>query len=173
MLQGVYLPTSQSLLVYAGLALGCGGWILLAPGLRQGVAARFLRLSGSGRWSYLARFAALALVDMEANILLNKAYRYTSITSVTLLDCWTIPGYFIMIMTTRFLGGDHTCALVCTLEANNNLVLGSCIRPELWHLAAHIPCRCAAADGAAAGRPLPAAALPRRWHRRRRAGGTP
>ena len=39
-----------------------------------------------------ASLQPLAVVDMEANFLLNKAYRYTSITSVTLLDCASIPG---------------------------------------------------------------------------------
>ena len=38
-------------------------------------------------WAY----ALLALLDVEANALLVAAYRYTSLTSVTLLDCFTIP----------------------------------------------------------------------------------
>ena len=33
----------------------------------------------------------LALMDVEANYLLVSAYRYTSLTSVTLLDCFSIP----------------------------------------------------------------------------------
>lgn len=99
--QGVFLPTSQSLLVYFGLAAACGAWLLLfAPAdQRWSFVNRLPGGGGSGsasqqrqQWQHLGRFAALAAVDMEANYLLNKAYRYTSITSVTLLDCWTIPG---------------------------------------------------------------------------------
>ncbi len=98
-MQGVFLPTSQSLLVYAGLAFASGGWLLSDAGRRQRFSGRLLRRDTATptwrqlfRFSVLGGFAALALFDMEANFLLNKAYRYTSITSVTLLDCWTIPG---------------------------------------------------------------------------------
>jgi Solute carrier family 35 len=98
--QGVFLPTSQSLLVYVGLVTGCCAWLLLVapPDQRLSFASR---LPGKGakssrnriqQWQHLGKFAALAVVDMEANFLLNKAYRYTSITSVTILDCASIPG---------------------------------------------------------------------------------
>jgi solute carrier family 35 protein F1/2 len=42
---------------------------------------------------------------MEANFLLNKAYRYTSITSVTLLDCASIPG--VLLLTKLLLGARY------------------------------------------------------------------
>ncbi|KAF5940594.1 hypothetical protein HYC85_021761 [Camellia sinensis] len=38
-------------------------------------------------------------------LLVNKAYEYSSITSVTLLDCWTIPWVIVLtwfIMATRY-----------------------------------------------------------------------
>lgn len=99
-MQGVFLPTSQSLLVYVSLAATCCAWLLFfaPPDQRLSFANRLPGSSGSpiwdGRqqWQHLSKFAALALIDMEANFLLNKAYRYTSITSVTLLDCASIPG---------------------------------------------------------------------------------
>lgn len=80
-MQGVFVPTFQSAAVYACLAAIYGG-LLVAR--RQPPSER------------LHKYAALALLDMEANFLLNKAYRYTSITSVTLLDCWTIPGSVLL-----------------------------------------------------------------------------
>jgi len=48
-------------------------------------------------WMYLL----LALADVEANYLVVKAYQYTTITSVMLLDCFTIPcvmllSYFLL-----------------------------------------------------------------------------
>lgn len=111
--QGIFLPTSQSLLVYVCLAAACGAWLLLLAPAEQ--RQRFIsRLPGSlrssgvqqwQRWRRLGRFAALAAVDMEANFLLNKAYRYTSITSVTLLDCWTIPG--VLLLTKLLLGARY------------------------------------------------------------------
>lgn len=36
----------------------------------------------------------------------NKAYQYSSITSVTLLDCWTIP--WVIILTWIFLGTRYS-----------------------------------------------------------------
>lgn len=100
-LQGVFLPTSQSLLVYVGLAAACGAWLVLfAPAdQRRSFVSRLPGCSGEStrhqrhqQWCHMGRFATLAAVDMQANFVLNKSYRYTSITSVTLLDCWTIPG---------------------------------------------------------------------------------
>jgi Solute carrier family 35 len=99
-MQGVFLPTSQSLLVYVSLAAACCAWLLFfaPPEQRLSFANRlpgshggYIR-DGRQQWQHLSKFAALAAIDMEANFLLNKAYRYTSITSVTLLDCASIPG---------------------------------------------------------------------------------
>lgn len=70
-MQGVFLPTSQSLLVYAGLAAACGGWLLVSASRRERFVDRTL-LTKRRRLSGLSQFAALALLDMEANFLLNK-----------------------------------------------------------------------------------------------------
>ncbi|XP_019093801.1 PREDICTED: solute carrier family 35 member F1-like isoform X3 [Camelina sativa] len=43
----------------------------------------------------------LAFVDVEGNFLVVKAYQYTSLTSVMLLDCWAIP--CVMVLTWVFL----------------------------------------------------------------------
>ncbi|MBA0779948.1 hypothetical protein Gotri_004117, partial [Gossypium trilobum] len=50
------------------------------------------------KWYY---YVVLGLVDVEANYLVVKAYQYTSITSVMLLDCWSIPS--VMLLTFIFL----------------------------------------------------------------------
>lgn len=52
------------------------------------------------------RYAIWALVDVEANALVVYAYQYTSIASVMLLDCFTIP---CAMMLSRFaLGARYT-----------------------------------------------------------------
>ena len=43
-------------------------------------------------WKYFI----LALADVEGNFLLVKAYQYTTITSVQLLDCFTIPCVMVL-----------------------------------------------------------------------------
>ena len=52
------------------------------------------------------RFFLLACIDVEANVLLVWAYQYTSITSVMLLDCFTIPS--VMILSCVFLKARYT-----------------------------------------------------------------
>ncbi|KAK9985783.1 hypothetical protein SO802_030734 [Lithocarpus litseifolius] len=42
----------------------------------------------------------------ELLLYVNKAYQFSSITSVTLLDCWTIP--WVMILTWFFLGTRYS-----------------------------------------------------------------
>jgi solute carrier family 35, member F1/2 len=73
----VLFPTLQSTLNYFVLAIVYGSVLLLR---KERPAAPV--------WKY----AVLGLIDVEANYCLVKAYEYTSITSVTLLDCFSIPG---------------------------------------------------------------------------------
>ncbi|GLJ21625.1 hypothetical protein SUGI_0402500 [Cryptomeria japonica] len=74
--RGINVPTSQSFLNYVLLAIVFGSIVIhRGKGLRT-------------RWYY---YVLLAFVDVEANYLVVRAYQYTSITSVMLLDCWTIP----------------------------------------------------------------------------------
>jgi solute carrier family 35 protein F1/2 len=84
--RGINAPTSQSLLNYALLAVIYGGILLY----------RWKALKA--RWYY---YALLGVVDVEANFLVVKAYQYTSITSVMLLDCWSIP--CVILLTWLFL----------------------------------------------------------------------
>ncbi|GER27866.1 hypothetical protein STAS_03602, partial [Striga asiatica] len=84
--RGINAPTSQSFLNYVFLALIYGSIMLY----------RWKPLKA--KWYY---YILLGLVDVEANFLVVKAYQYTSITSVMLLDCWTIP--CVLFLTWFFL----------------------------------------------------------------------
>ncbi|KDP42859.1 hypothetical protein JCGZ_23801 [Jatropha curcas] len=84
--RGINAPTSQSLLNYVLLAIVYGSIML------------YRRKALKAKWYY---YVILALVDVEANFLVVKAYQYTSLTSVMLLDCWSIPA--VMVLTWLFL----------------------------------------------------------------------
>ncbi|XP_039684147.1 2,3-dimethylmalate lyase isoform X1 [Medicago truncatula] len=60
----------------------------------MGVSIRAMQ----AKWYY---YILLGLVDVEANFLVVKAYQYTSLTSVMLPDCWSIP--CVMLLTWIFL----------------------------------------------------------------------
>lgn len=51
-------------------------------------------------------YVLLGFVDAQANYLVTKAYEYTSITSVTILDCCTIG--WAIVLTRLFLGTRYT-----------------------------------------------------------------
>jgi drug/metabolite transporter (DMT)-like permease len=89
---GVSLPGTQSLLAYVLLAL-------VYP------AVHVARTPAAARWALPSRawlrrvgwqYAVVALLDVEANYLVVLAYRYTSLTSVMLLDCFAIPVVMVL-----------------------------------------------------------------------------
>ncbi|KAL6970804.1 hypothetical protein U1Q18_030491 [Sarracenia purpurea var. burkii] len=84
--RGINAPTSQSFLNYVLLALLYGAILL------------YRKKALKAKWYY---YIVLGLVDVEANFLVVKAYQYTSLTSVMLLDCWSIPS--VMFLTWFFL----------------------------------------------------------------------
>ncbi|PQP93629.1 solute carrier family 35 member F1-like [Prunus yedoensis var. nudiflora] len=84
--KGINAPTSQSFLNYVLLAIVYGAIMLY----------RWKPLKA--KWYY---YVLLGMVDVEANFLVVKAYQYTSITSVMLLDCWSIPS--VMLLTWMFM----------------------------------------------------------------------
>ncbi|XP_028759827.1 solute carrier family 35 member F1-like [Neltuma alba] len=84
--KGIDAPTSQSFLNYVLLAIVYGS------------TALYRRQPLKAKWYY---YVLLALVDVEGNFLVVKAYQYTSLTSVMLLDCWSIPS--VMLLTWLFL----------------------------------------------------------------------
>ena len=55
-----------------------------------------------------ARYALLAFIDTQANYWIVKAFRYTSLTSVTLLDCAAVP--FSMALSVAILGSSYSRA---------------------------------------------------------------
>jgi len=75
-------PTAQSFLNYVLLCMVYTTWLACKPG-EHGL---ILVLRSRG-WKYFL----LAIVDVEANYLVVKAYQYTTLTSIQLLDCFTIP----------------------------------------------------------------------------------
>ncbi|XP_074264196.1 uncharacterized protein LOC141586769 [Silene latifolia] len=84
--KGINAPTSQSFLNYVLLAIVYGLVMLLK------------KKQLKAKWYF---YVILGLIDVEANFLVVKAYQYTSLTSVMLLDCWAIP--CVIILTWIFL----------------------------------------------------------------------
>ncbi|XP_018444080.1 uncharacterized protein LOC108816023 isoform X1 [Raphanus sativus] len=84
--KGINAPTSQSFLGYVLLAIVYGSIML------------YRRSVIKAKWYY---YFLLALVDVEGNFLVVKAFQYTSMTSVMLLDCWAIP--CVLVLTWVFL----------------------------------------------------------------------
>ncbi|GMH30149.1 hypothetical protein Nepgr_031992 [Nepenthes gracilis] len=100
---GVDAPLTQSFFTYLSLALVYGSIML------------YRRKKLLVPWYY---YVGLGFVDVQGNYLVNKAYQYSSITSVTLLDCWTIP--WVIILTCIFLGTRYSLwqyfgAAICIL----------------------------------------------------------
>lgn len=92
---GVQIPTTQSLLNY--LLLACN------------LLVRSAKLGCSRTWALQVaawRYALVALADVEANFLVVKAYSQTTITSIMLIDCWTIP--CSMLLSWLFLKRRYT-----------------------------------------------------------------
>lgn len=100
---GVDAPITQSTFNYFALALVYGGFLLY----------RRQKLRVSWYWYLL-----LGFVDVQGNYLVNKAYQYSSITSVTLLDCFTIV--WVIVLTWFFLGTRYSIwqlfgAVICVV----------------------------------------------------------
>lgn len=51
-------------------------------------------------------YALLGFADSQGSVLVNKAYQFTSITSVTILDCWTLA--WVIVLTWIFLGARYS-----------------------------------------------------------------
>ncbi|CAL0308245.1 unnamed protein product [Lupinus luteus] len=84
--KGINAPTSQSFLNYALLAVVYGSILI------------YRRKPLKAKWYY---YILLGIIDVEANFLVVKSYQYTSLTSVMLLDCWSIP--IVVLLTWIFL----------------------------------------------------------------------
>ena len=91
-MQGVSAPATQSTLNYLLTGAVYGALHLTgsrSPHKSEPPTSSPTRSAGWGLW---AKCAAIAVLDVEATYVNVLAYRFTSLTSVTLLDCTTIPG---------------------------------------------------------------------------------
>ncbi|EXB88733.1 hypothetical protein L484_015423 [Morus notabilis] len=88
---GVDAPLTQSLFIYLSLVLVYGSILLYR---RQG-----LRVS----WYW---YILLGFVDVHGNYFVNKAFQFSSITSVTLLDCCTVA--WVIVLTWIVLGTRYS-----------------------------------------------------------------
>ncbi|XP_042860332.1 solute carrier family 35 member F1-like isoform X2 [Penaeus japonicus] len=76
------LPAAVSFINYVLLCLVYTTWLACRSG--EGSLLRVVRTKG-------LKYFVLAAVDVEANYLVLKAYQFTSVTSVQLLDCFVVP----------------------------------------------------------------------------------
>ncbi|KAI9122041.1 hypothetical protein K1719_006730 [Acacia pycnantha] len=100
---GVDAPLSQSMFNYLSLGLVYGSILI------------FRRQKPLIPWYW---YLLLGFVDVQGNYLVNEAFQYASITSVTLLDCWTIPWAMILtwfIIGTRYSIGQYVGAVLCVV----------------------------------------------------------
>ncbi|TKR93894.1 hypothetical protein L596_008266 [Steinernema carpocapsae] len=88
----VNTPTAQSFLNYFALCSVYGVILFFRTGEKG-----FLPVLRERGWKYLL----LALIDVEANFVIVMAYQYTTLTSIQLLDCSTIP--IVMVLSWLFL----------------------------------------------------------------------
>nr|GME16492.1 solute carrier family 35 member F1-like isoform X1 [Ipomoea batatas] len=88
---GVDTPLTLSFFVYLALSLVYGSIFIY----------RRQKLQVPWYWYLLIGFA-----DVQGNFLVNQAFQYSSITSVTILDCWTIA--WVILLTWYFLGTRYS-----------------------------------------------------------------
>lgn len=63
-------------------------------------------------------YVLAALIDLEANFLVISAFNYTSITSIALLDCFTIPSAMLLsyfFLQARYVARHYIGVIVCLL----------------------------------------------------------
>ncbi|XP_022882935.1 solute carrier family 35 member F2-like isoform X1 [Olea europaea var. sylvestris] len=89
--EGVDAPLTLSFFSYLALTLVYGSIMLY----------RSKKLLVPWYW-----YVLLGFVDVHGNYLVNKAYEFSSITSVTILDCWTIA--WVILLTWIFLGTKYS-----------------------------------------------------------------
>eukprot|EP00095_Tigriopus_kingsejongensis_P001806 maker-scaffold10_size831480-snap-gene-1.10 protein:Tk01806 transcript:maker-scaffold10_size831480-snap-gene-1.10-mRNA-1 annotation:"hypothetical protein DAPPUDRAFT_225937" len=86
----VRLPSGQSLLYYTLMLLVYFPILCCRRGTgRRDPLAKVLRQRG-------LRYFFLAVVDTQANYLIQRAFQYTTLTSVQLLDCFCLPTVLVL-----------------------------------------------------------------------------
>ncbi|KAI4886839.1 hypothetical protein NFI96_018403 [Prochilodus magdalenae] len=133
----VETPMLQSFLNYALLLLTYTFTLVF----RKGEESIFQILK-SKWWKYLL----MALTDVEANYIVVKAYQFTTLTSIQLLDCFVIPVLMVLswfFLKTRYRLLHFVAVGVCLLGvgamvgadllagrdqgSNTNVLLGDCL----------------------------------------------
>ncbi|KTG06964.1 hypothetical protein cypCar_00039207 [Cyprinus carpio] len=106
---GVETPMLQSFLNYTLLLLT----YTLVLAFRRG-ENNIVRILKTKWWKYLL----MALTDVEANYTVVKAYQYTTLTSIQLLDCFVIPVLMVLswiFLKTRYRPLHVIAVAVCLL----------------------------------------------------------
>ena len=110
---GINAPTTQSFFNYLLLTIVCGSihaWNMRAK--RHASQQKSPILTNP-----IYIYFLLAFLDVEANTLVTSAYQYTSISSVTLLDSFTIPVVMLLsyiVFKSRYKAGHIVGAILCT-----------------------------------------------------------
>ncbi|CAJ0565355.1 unnamed protein product, partial [Mesorhabditis spiculigera] len=107
---GINAPAAQNLTNYFLLAC-VYGTALVWRGDRDDGFIAVLKTRG---WKYFI----LALIDVEANYMIVYAYKYTTVTSVQLLDCMTIPTVLLLswlFLSVRYLLSHIIGVCICLL----------------------------------------------------------
>ncbi|XP_073341137.1 solute carrier family 35 member F2-like [Pagrus major] len=106
---GVNTPMMQSLFNYTLLCVTYTTMLLCRTG-----DGNILQILKRRWWKYLL----LGLVDVEANYTVVKAYQYTTLTSVQLLDCFVIPVLMLLswwVLKTRYRPLHFVAVCICLL----------------------------------------------------------
>lgn len=138
---GINAPTTQSFFNYILLTVFCGSihiWSVRSSRAKSASAAAAMQ---NAVWMTNSAFVyiALAFLDVEGNTLVTMAYQYTSISSVTLLDSFTIPVVMVLswfVFQSRYKSGHILGAILCTsglavLVVNDGLTAGGGSNPLL------------------------------------------
>ncbi|MBN3309546.1 S35F2 protein, partial [Amia calva] len=105
----VYTPMLQSFIHYALLLLTYTSMLAFRKGNEN-----LLQILKAKWWKYML----LGIIDVEANYMVVKAYQFTTITSIQLLDCFIIPvlmGLSWFFLKTRFRIVHYVAVFVCLL----------------------------------------------------------
>lgn len=106
---GVETPMLQSFLNYALLLLTYTPMLCFHRG-----DSNILEILRTKWWKYLV----MGLADVEANYAVVKAYQFTTLTSIQLLDCFVIPVLMVLswiFLKTRYRPVHFVAVVVCLL----------------------------------------------------------
>ncbi|XP_022594638.1 solute carrier family 35 member F2 [Seriola dumerili] len=106
---GVETPMLQSFLNYALLLIVYTTILITRKGERN-----IIQILKTKWWKYLV----MGLADVEANYAVVKAYQFTTLTSIQLLDCFVIPVLMLLswfILKTRYRLLHIVAVIVCLL----------------------------------------------------------